>query len=97
MQSARFRALPALRRPVSRERGRALLQERAHTLGIVGREARLALRLALEVELGVKIVAPSLIEGALDQGKRDRRRRGELDAELVRLRHQVGVDRKSVV
>src|SRR5262249_40237761 len=86
-----LRALPTLRSPASREYGRTFLQERAHALGIVGREARLALRLALEVELGVEIVAPGLIEGALDQGQRHRRRRGEPCTELVGLRHQLGV------
>jgi len=50
-----------------------------------------AVRLKFLDELGVEIIAPGLIESALDQGKRDRRRRGELHAELVRLRHQVGV------
>jgi hypothetical protein len=48
-----------------------------HAFGIVGRKARLALRLALEVELRVKIVAPGLVEEALDQGKRNCRRGGE--------------------
>src|SRR5215469_3313210 len=86
-----LRALPALGSPAPGEHGRALLQERAHALGVVGREACLALRLALEVELGVEIVGPGLIEGALDQGKRHRRRCGEVDAELVGLRHQLEV------
>src|SRR5215510_15651353 len=80
-----------LRSPASREYGRTFLQERAHALGIVGRKTRLALRLALEVKLGVEIIAPGLIEGTLDQGQRDRWRRGEPGAELVCLRHQLGV------
>src|SRR5262245_65973518 len=80
-----------LRSPASCEYRRTFLQERAHALGIVGRQTRLALRLALEVELGVEIIAPGLIEGALDQGQRERWRRGELGAELVCMRHQVGV------
>ena len=72
MQSALPRFARAKEHGV-RERGRALLQERAHALGIIGREARLALHLALEIELGVEIVAPGVIERALDQRERDRR------------------------
>ena len=67
------------------EHRRALLQERAHALRIVGRQARLALEFAFEVELGVEVVLPGLVERALDQRQPERRRGREVLAELVRF------------
>ena len=49
------------------------------------------LRVALELELGIEIVAPGLIEDALDQRERHGRRGGETRAQRVRLRHQLAV------
>ena len=70
------------------EHRRALFQERAHALRIVGRQARLALEFALEIELGVEVVVPGLVERALDQREPERRRGSEVLAELVRFRQQ---------
>src|SRR5690348_16718194 len=48
---------------------RSLLQEGAYALGIVGVEARLALKVSLEVELGVEIVLLGRIKRLLDQAE----------------------------
>src|SRR5439155_20688518 len=81
-------SLPAL---ASREHRLALFHERAHAFGVVGGEARLALELAFKFQLSFKIIVPGRVERALDQGKPERRRGGELGAELVRLLHQRAV------
>ena len=69
----------------------ALFQERAHALGIIGRQARLALEFAFEVELGIEVVLPGLVERAFDQCEPERRGRGEVLAELVCLRQELVV------
>ena len=66
----------------------ALLHEGSHALGIIGREARLTLQLALELEMALEIIVPGFIEGALGQREPDGRRRGELGAKPLRFRHQ---------
>ena len=60
-----------LARPAAREHRRALLQECAHALGVIGRKACLALQLALKVELRFEIVVPGFLERALGQGAPD--------------------------
>src|SRR5262245_32721007 len=75
---ARAGAPPRSSAAAAGERRRALLDEGAHALGIVGGEACLALRLALEVELAVEIVAPGLLQHALGEREPDRGRRGEV-------------------
>src|SRR4051812_9560947 len=58
MASAQARAsASASMLPPSREGRLALLQKSAHPLGVIGRAPGLALEVALEVELGVEIVA----------------------------------------
>src|SRR5258708_5457880 len=78
MTIARFQSdETALRRAAAGKNGRPLLQERVHAFGVVGRKTRFVLRVAFELELRVEIVAPGVIEHALDQRERHRRRCGE--------------------
>src|SRR5581483_7525297 len=70
---------------------RPLFHEGAHALGIVGRRPRLALQVALEVELLIERIGLGGIERALDQRQAVGGRAGELRAQLFRLRHQRGV------
>ena len=65
------------------EHGRALLQERAHAFGIIRREARFALHLALEIELRVEVVVPGFVKRAFGEREAHGRCRGEMAAELV--------------
>src|SRR6266704_5454667 len=54
-------------------------------------KARLALEFALEIELGIEVVAPGLVERTLDQRQARGWRGGKVGTELVRLLHQRGV------
>src|SRR5262245_29396514 len=82
---------PRPRAAAAGEHGRTLLDECAHALAIVGGEARLALGLALEVELAVEIVAPGFFQHTFGEREPDRRCRGEVQAEPVRFAHQFAV------
>src|SRR5262245_40940724 len=79
---------------LARELRWALLEERGDALGVVAGAAGLVLEVRLGLERGIELAAPAVLEGALGERDRTRRRRGEsrggghrLRGELIRRNH----------
>ena len=71
------------------EISRPLVEERAHAFHIFLARAGLALEIALEVELGVEIIAGRSGERALDEAERMGRAAREALGDDARLSHQI--------
>src|SRR5579883_3460468 len=78
----------ALKVSAPAEAGRPLLEKGGDTLVVVLAEARLALQVALQIQLRVEVVGARPVERTLGEAERARRALGEPGGEAARLGHQ---------